>query len=211
MEVEPIRNKKKIKALRNYLRGNENTSLGLRDCAIFILGITSALRICDLVRLKIGDVFDDNGNIRESISIIEKKNKKKKVFPLAIDAKTCLEEYLINRSNYNVELCYDTNEALFLSRNDRQIRLKKDIGHLSEKRFYMIIKDAAKEVGITVNVGTHTMRKTWGYHAYLAGMDRYLIQLALSHSSMKITERYLGIEQERKNDVYIGASKAMFN
>ena len=51
--VEPIRDRKKISQIKNLLRGNEN----YRDLLLFVLGINSALRISDLLQLKVGDFF----------------------------------------------------------------------------------------------------------------------------------------------------------
>jgi integrase len=47
--------KKKIGAIRKILRGTDH---GQRDEALFVLGINTALRIGDLLALKVGDVLD---------------------------------------------------------------------------------------------------------------------------------------------------------
>jgi len=51
-------------------------------------------------------------------------------------------------------------------------------------------------VGLGGNFGTHTLRKTWGYHARLQGVDLALIMHKLNHSSISITKRYLGITDD---------------
>ena len=59
-----------------------------------------------------------------------------------------------------------------------------------------IIYNVAKSVGIKERIGTHTLRKTFGYHAYNNGYDITLIQKLFNHSSPQITLRYIGIEQD---------------
>lgn len=53
------------------------------------------------------------------------------------------------------------------------------------------------------NIGTHTLRKTFAYHAYKSGIDITLIQRLLNHSSTSITLRYIGITRDQLDDVYL--------
>lgn len=61
--VEPIRDKKKIAQIKNLLRGQGRH----RDLLLFVVGINSALRISDLLQLKIGQFLDDEGRIKKKI------------------------------------------------------------------------------------------------------------------------------------------------
>ena len=67
----------------------------------------------------------------------------------------------------------------------------------------LIINGVAKAVGIKENIGTHTLRKTFGYHAYNNGYDITLIQKLFNHSSPAVTLRYIGITQDEMDDVYL--------
>ena len=58
-----------------------------------------------------------------------------------------------------------------------------------------ILKDAAEAIGVEENVGTHTLRKTWGYHAWKNGYNPALI-METYHSNLSVTKRYLGITQK---------------
>ena len=65
------------------------------------------------------------------------------------------------------------------------------------------LKDVTKRaVGITRRIGTHTLRKTFGYHCYQKYDDVVLLQKIFNHSSPQITLRYIGIEQEDIDAVY---------
>nr|WP_244917169.1 tyrosine-type recombinase/integrase [Paenibacillus castaneae] len=59
-----------------------------------------------------------------------------------------------------------------------------------------IISAVAREVGIQDSIGTHTMRKTFGYHFYQKYKDLALLQQILGHSSQSVTMRYIGLTDD---------------
>lgn len=179
--VQPIRDPKKIEAMKKVLKANN-----LRDYCLFVMGINSALRISDLLKLKVKDVM--NGKIKDRIILREQKTGKHKEFPIPCNAKKALEEYLKTRKDLNPD------DPLFLSKKGEAI---------TRQHAWYILNEAAKEVGIEEKIGTHTLRKTFGYHAYKRGIDIALIQKLLNHSSPKETLRYIGITQDQLDDVYI--------
>ena len=65
------------------------------------------------------------------------------------------------------------------------------------------MNEAARTLGIREKIGTHTLRKTFGYHAYKAGYDLSQIQKLLNHSSLGVTLRYIGITQEQLDEIYM--------
>ncbi|AOT72539.1 hypothetical protein Gferi_25085 [Geosporobacter ferrireducens] len=69
---------------------------------------------------------------------------------------------------------------------------------------WTILKNACAALGVKENVGTHTLRKTWGYWAWKSGVPLPIIMEVLNHSSLSVTKRYLGITQDEINDAYIG-------
>jgi len=68
---------------------------------------------------------------------------------------------------------------------------------------WRVLNEAAKMAGIDEKIGTHTMRKTFGYQAYKSGVDVYIIQDMLNHSTPAVTKRYIGLSQEDKDRAYI--------
>lgn len=175
--VEPIRNKKQITALKNYLRGQN-----LRDHLLFVLGINSGLRISDLLKLTVEDVKQ-----QDRISIREQKTGKIKDFPLSETCKKAITEYLKTTGI--------TTGALFTSRKGNR--------PITRVQAYRILSEAAKIVGIIEPIGTHTLRKTFGYHAYINGTDVTRIQKLLNHSAPNVTLSYIGITKEELDNVYI--------
>jgi site-specific recombinase XerD len=90
------------------------------------------------------------------------------------------------------------DEPFFLSK-------KKSNGKapLQRDQTYKIINNAAREIGITEKIGTHTLRKTFGYHAYKSGVSIEVIQKLFNHSTPSITLRYIGITQDDLDVVYL--------
>ena len=180
--VQPIRNLKQIETIKKLLK-----SQNLRDYCLFVLGINSGLRISDLLKLRISDIAE-NGKIKDRIRLREKKTNKFKDFPLSTSTKSALKDYLKTRN-------YTEDEPLFMSRKNK--------GFLLRQQAYKIINDVAKSVGIKEKIGTHTLRKTFGYHAYNNGYNITLIQKLFNHSSPAVTLRYIGITQDEMDNVYL--------
>lgn len=180
--VQPIRDLKQIETIKKLLRQQN-----LRDHCLFILGINSGLRISDLLRLKVSDV-SEKGKPKDRIRLREQKTNKFKDFPISDNAKNAIKDYLNTR-------IINENEPLFISRKNR--------GFLLRQQAYRILNDVAREVGIKDKIGTHTLRKTFGYHAYNNGYNIVIIQKLFNHSSTSITLRYIGITQDEMDDVYL--------
>jgi len=180
--VEPIRDRKKLNAMKKYLKGSRK-----RDWCLFVLGINSGLRISDLLRLTVGDVLDEHGKVVGRISLREKKTGKAKSFPISDTAKKAIAEYLENEIR--------RNKPLFPSR--------KGDGSILRCQAYKIINSAARAVGIKDRIGTHTLRKTFGYHAYQSSVDIAILQKIFNHSAPSVTLRYIGITQDDMDEVYL--------
>ncbi len=185
--VEPIRDKKKIDAVKKYFLGSGN----IRDYALFVVGINTGLRIADLLELKWKDVLTEKKKFKKAISIREKKTSKEKRFPINENAQEALRRTL---KEFNTDLDY--NCPIFISRNGN----KKP---LSRYQAWRSIKTVCAAVGVNENVGTHTLRKTWGYWAWKSGIPLPIIMEVLNHSSIAVTKRYLGITQDEINKAYM--------
>lgn len=169
--VEPIRNIENIRKIEKIFA---QQSCGKRNALLFAIGTNCGLRISDIVALNVGDVRN-----RNHIQIIEKKTGKFKKFPLNSKLKPMIDEFTKGKHS---------DEALFKTRFDNRM-----------DRFtaYRILKTACKLANIEEKVGTHTMRKTFGYHYYKKYRDVAMLQKIFNHSSPAITMRCIGIEQDQ--------------
>lgn len=183
--VEPIRDIKKLEKMKKYLRDKN-----IRDYCLFVLGINSGLRISDLLNLQVKDVADSIGKLKDRISITEQKTGKTKDFPISDTANKALKEQLASLKNKEPE------SFLFPSR--------KGSAAITRIQAWRILNEAAAHSGLSNDaIGTHTMRKTFGYHAYKKGMDVTVIQKLLNHSSPSITLSYIGITRDDLDNVYL--------
>lgn len=181
MTVEPIRNKIKIKQMYNYLAGKE-----LKYGVLFKFGLNTGLRISDILPIKLKDVCNKNGEFRDYLLLKEKKTGKEKKIKL-------------NNAIRKVIGTYVKDEKLL---PDSYLFSSKKGGYLGRVQAYRVLKEAAEIIGIE-NFGTHSLRKTWGYWTYI--ISRYNIGLIMdtfNHSSPNITLRYIGINQDQKDELY---------
>jgi len=177
INVQPLRTKEEIEEMKLAIkRGNKGTSkrmeLAERDILIFLLGINTGLRVNDLVKLKVEDVKG-----KQAFFIKEGKTRKNRKVNIAMLAGE-IERYTHER---------DSEEYLFPS--------QKGDNHLSTTQVYRILESAGDFLG-REDIGTHTMRKTFGYHHYKQFKDVAILQEIFNHSSPSITKRYIGIRQD---------------
>lgn len=182
--VQPIRDKAKLDAIKKILRAST-----LRNELLFVLGINTGLRISDLLALKVGDVLKNKEIVVERIELREKKTGKIRYIALNRKTSRLIESYI--KKERQAE-CYD--QPLFLSQKGKAI---------SRQHAYFILNEAAQAVGISDRIGTHSLRKTFGYFAYKKGVDLAMIQKLLNHSSQTETLRYIGITQEQMDEVVL--------
>ncbi len=171
--VEPIRNLSDLKKIEFFLKKNR------RNLLIFMLGINCGLRISDILALDVKDVKN-----KKIIRITEKKTGKFKKIPLNSKLKPMIWEFTKDK-NPDSPLF----ETVFKNRLDRFSA-------------YRIIKNACEIAGLEEKIGTHTLRKTFGYHHYKKYKDVAMLQKIFNHSSPTITLRYIGIEQDEIFESY---------
>ncbi len=173
-KVQPIRDLEKLEELKEELKKK-----GTRDYMLFYTGLNSGMRVSDVVNLNVNDVKNTNGTMKSYITIVEKKTKKVKRFPLCNGLLLEMEKYTKNMNN---------GEYLFKSR-------KGTNKPITTVQAYRIIKKASEKIGLK-DIGTHTMRKSFGYHHYQQFKDVALLQAILNHSSPSITMDYIGVNQD---------------
>lgn len=143
----------------------------------FCLEFIHGLRISDILRYRVRDCMKKGYRIRE------KKTRKEKIYDWNPHLKREINEYIKNK---------DPDEFLFKSRKGKN-------NPISRQRAYDIIKIACNKCEI-YNVGTHTLRKTFGYYLYnLSKLNLPILMEIFNHSSERITLAYIGITQERNN------------
>ena len=183
--TQPIRDKNQIRELAEYyLRKGQ-----LRNYVLINLGVHTALRISDLLRLRWENVYDfEKHRIRSSITVTEKKTKKSKIIALnqaVVSALTLLAEKNAQPGRFLIE---NPNTGKAISRIQA----------------YRLIRTATEALQFQTRASCHSLRKTFGYHAWKSGVSPAVIMEIHNHSSFAVTRRYLGVTQDDKNAVYLG-------
>ena len=183
----PIKDRKSLAFFRDYYKDIQPNP---RNYTLIVMGLNTAFRIGDLLGLKWQDVCWANGKLRKHICIEEHKTEKNRIVPVNEAVRQALEDY---RKSCKMT---EGSDYLFPS-----TRCKTQ--PLSRYQAYRIVKSAAKECGLPENISCHSLRKTFGYYAWKQGTPPAMLMDLYNHSSYQITKRYLGIEQEERDQVYL--------
>lgn len=161
----------------DYLRGNNE-----RDYLMFMFGIYTGLRISDILKFRVRDVKE-----KDAVYIREKKTGKEKRFPINPELKPIIANYIQGKRDF---------EYLFKSPNYPN-------KPITRQQAYNILSAAAKVFGLE-GIGTHTLRKTFGYHMYQQTHDAVTLKEIFNHADISVTLRYIGINQDNKDKAIRG-------
>ncbi|MNI45376.1 Tyrosine recombinase XerD [compost metagenome] len=164
--VQPIRDQEKIEEIQEILKKQS-----MRDWLLFTIGINSGLHLSDLLTLRVRDLKD-----KHKVAIREARTGKEKTFTINTQLSDWIQEYIRHK---------DEEDYLFPSqRTGRPIK---------RIRVYRILNEAAKQAGL-YDIGTHTLRKTFGYHYYLRTKNVSVLRELFNHSAPSVTLRYIGVQ-----------------
>lgn len=174
INVQPLRTTKDIADMIDALGIAPKTAP--RNVLLFKIGISTGLRISDIVSLRVSDVKG-----KSSFKIREGKTKKERTVHL--------NAIMAEIADYTYDM--DDNDYLFASR--------KGDSHITTTQAYRILTKAGELIGRD-DIGTHTMRKTFGYHYYKRTHDIVTLMNIFNHADQSTTKRYIGITDEEVAD-----------
>ena len=186
-KTQPIKNQKDIKKLKQYYLDRHQ----IRNYALVTLGLNTSLRIGDLLLLKWGDVYDfRNRSYYRHLNILEQKTGKNTLIALNKEVTQALGQLKKSLSPVSEE------DYIFRSREGKN-------HPISRTQAFRIIKNAADELHLEGIISCHSLRKTFGYHAWKKGTPPAVIMTIYNHSSLDVTKRYLSIDQDDKDKVFL--------
>jgi len=166
--VQPIKDKAKLEAVKAWFAARPP-----RDNLMFLVGINTGLRISDILQLHVRDVEGKH------IVLREQKTSKRRFIPINDELSHSFRQACKGRA---------PAEYLFQSREG----INKPI---TTSMAYRIMRKAAAAVGLK-HIGTHTLRKTFGYWFHQQHKDLSLLCKYFGHSDPSITARYIGLDQD---------------
>ncbi|MBE9640885.1 tyrosine-type recombinase/integrase [Salipiger mangrovisoli] len=153
-----------------------------RDLALFNLAIDSKLRGCDLVRLKVADVYAA-GQVKQRASIIQSKTQKPVRFEIVESTRKSLASWL--------------DDPMMVGSQHLWPGRFHDRPHISTRQYARLVRDWVTSIGLEPSAyGTHSMRRTKVAQIYRKTGNLRAVQLLLGHTKMDSTVRYLGVELE---------------
>lgn len=178
--VDPIRDRAKIEEIKHNLRNQP------RNLLLFVLGMNSALRASDLIRLRVKDVYRQ-GHYAPTVTLRQQKTGKEVTFSLPPPIHAVLDLYFKAhpRAKMDDYLYYRTNG-----------RGRDPSDHITTHQTWRLVKEWCAQAKLTGRFGSHTLRKTWGYHAYHSGIPLERIAKKLGQRDIRVTKDYIGITQE---------------
>lgn len=173
-EVHAIKELDKVKLISHLLEIRCSKQMS----QIWNIGINLALRISDLLSIKFTDINDGR--------LIINEGKTGKRAEIKLNNKAMI---LIN----DIQLQHRHHVYLFQSyRNQQSInREPRQITRRSVSKAFALVGEE-----LSINLGTHSMRKTRGYHLYKKTNDLARVMKMLRHNSEGVTLRYIGITQD---------------
>lgn len=188
--AEPIKKTNDLIKLKNYYKEIHPNP---RNELLIILGLNTALRISDILALRWQEVYDfEQKEYRNHINIVEQKTGKTTQIYMnrnVLEALNHYRSYL--KQNKRV---IEKGDYLFTHSN-------KNVP-ISRTQAFRIIKNAVDYYKISGVISCHSLRKTFGYHAWKQGASPVVLVNVFNHSSYQVTKRYLGIEQEDKDKIF---------
>lgn len=195
-DMDPIKDTQTLKNISDYLISKGR----YRDNMLFILGINFGLRVSDLRLLTFNHLLEVKNQqlmFKDYFPIIELKTKKtrRKKINRVVTINSAVMDAVELFLNHNSKTLND-----YLFKGDYSNRSKNLGTPLTREQIYNIIKGLGAECNLTEKVGTHTLRKTFGYHqmamSNFSNDKLLLLQEMFGHSSPSITLRYIGLTQD---------------
>jgi len=154
-----------------------------RDKAILELLYSSGLRVSEVAALIAEDV-----NTREGLVKVRGKGKKERIVPLGSKAAEAIRGYM--------------TEKILLKKKSKTLFLNRSGTPLSERSIRRVVVKYARLIGVSGQIGPHTMRHTFASHLLQAGADLRVIQELLGHASLSTTQKYTHLDITHLMDIY---------
>ena len=187
--ADPVKDKTDIALIYKRMKKRNRN----REAELFLIGCNVALRISDLLRLEFDKIREEirNGHLVGYADIQEKKTGK----PKRVTFNTMAIMAVRRLRESNPEHVY-----LFQATGNR---VGTQVKPVRSNWINRVFSDISEDLELNFSFSSHSMRKTFGYHAYKDGLDINVLQKLFNHSSVQDTFIYIGITEERVSEAYL--------
>lgn len=164
--------------------GMEAEALALRDRAMLEVFYAGALRVSELVGVKLDDLKLDLGCV-----LVRGKGDKERIVPLGHSAQRVLRDYL--QSARGVLAGKRSSPLLFMGRGAKR---------LTRQRVWQMVSAASATAGR--HASPHMLRHSCATHMVENGADLRTVQTILGHADIATTQVYTHVALDRLRNVY---------
>lgn len=196
---EPIRDPADIERICSFLIEHNRW----RDYMLFVVGINFGLRVSDLRMLRFCNLINEDLTFKTTFPVLELKTKNTR--KVRHNRYITINDAVIQAVTLYLEHTPDValDDYLFRSQSPNGQLLNEPIHRNSIDR---ILKGIEKDMDLGIQMSTHTLRKTFGFHQMVMNNNdpRKLLLLSkmFGHSSTVITMQYIGITDDEIEDAY---------
>ena len=179
IKVDPIKNLKDVKSIKKLLKDNP------RDFALFVIGINTNLRASDLVNITVQQVQD----LKAGNDLVRTEQKTGKERRITLNA-ACVDAI----DNLLGSQALEDDDPLFKSRKGDQLCVQS---------VHSLVIGWCNQINLKGNYGSHSLRKTWGYHQRVTfGADLPTLMTCFNHSTQRQTLGYLCVQPDEIKGIY---------
>jgi len=174
-----------VDQIKSLLEAGTNSTIEIRDLAMFELFYSSGIRLSELAQLNLTDIDLTD----KSLMVRSGKGGKSRMLPIGSKAVVAINTWLEHR----IKSITSTETALFISTSGTR---------LGQRSIELRLKQWCKKKGIAENIHPHMLRHSFATHLLESSQDLRGVQELLGHSNISTTQIYTHLDFQHLADVY---------
>ena len=174
-----------VDQIKSLLEAGTNSTIEIRDLAMFELFYSSGIRLSELAQLNLTDIDLTD----KSLMVRSGKGGKSRMLPIGSKAVAAINTWLEHR----IKSVTSTETALFISTRGTR---------LGQRSIELRLKQWCKKKGIAENIHPHMLRHSFATHLLESSQDLRAVQELLGHSNISTTQIYTHLDFQHLADVY---------
>lgn len=174
-----------VDQIKSLLEAGTNSTIEIRDLAMFELFYSSGIRLSELAQLNLTDIDLTD----KSLMVRSGKGGKSRMLPIGSKAVAAINTWLEHR----IKSVTSTETALFISTRGTR---------LGQRSIELRLKQWCKKKGIAEHIHPHMLRHSFATHLLESSQDLRAVQELLGHSNISTTQIYTHLDFQHLADVY---------